>query len=99
LRKLAAAITSVAVLAMPAAALAQPRWHRGTRAQVTVYPQHGRLGTLNYDPKTNTAWYGSLHLNTRYLTYTAARRKTACHELGHPGGTDHATLRRIYARP
>lgn len=21
--------------------------------------------TLNYDPKTNIAWYGSLHLNTR----------------------------------
>ena len=44
--------------------------------------------TLNYDPRTNTAWYGSLHLNTRYLTYAAARRKT-----------DYANLRRIYARP
>jgi hypothetical protein len=45
--------------------------------------------TLNYDPKTNTAWYGSLHLNTRYLTSAAARRKTACHELGHVLGLEH----------
>jgi hypothetical protein len=39
--------------------------------------------TLNYDLKTNTTWYGSLHLNTRYLTGAAARRKVTCHELGH----------------
>jgi hypothetical protein len=45
--------------------------------------------TLNYDPKTNTAWYGSLHLNTRYLTSAAARRKTACHKLGHVFGLEH----------
>ena len=45
--------------------------------------------TLNYDPRTNTAWYGSLHLNTRYLTSSAARRKTACHELGHIFGLEH----------
>ena len=33
-------------------------------------PGRPRAGwtTLNYDPKTNTAWYGSLHLNNRYLT-------------------------------
>jgi hypothetical protein len=132
LRKLAAVITFMAVLALPAAALAQPRWHRGATAQVTVYVEKTGVGatnwsfvkragiewsrssrihvifvkrcpsksycvkvyetrstrnmagwvTLNYDPKTNTAWYGRLHLNTRYLTYTAARRKNACHELG-----------------
>jgi hypothetical protein len=45
--------------------------------------------TLNYDPRSNTAWYGTLHLNTRYLTTAAARRKTACHELGHIFGLDH----------
>jgi hypothetical protein len=45
--------------------------------------------TLNYDPRTNYAWYGSLHLNTRHLTSSAARRKTACHELGHILGLDH----------
>ena len=45
--------------------------------------------TLNYDPKTNTAWYGSLHLNNRYLTSAPARRKTACHELGHAFGLGH----------
>jgi predicted Zn-dependent protease len=45
--------------------------------------------TLNYDPKTNTAWYGNIHLNDRYLTNAAARRKTACHELGHAFGLDH----------
>jgi predicted Zn-dependent protease len=44
---------------------------------------------VNYDPRTNTAWYGTLHLNARYLTSAAARRKTACHELGHIVGLDH----------
>jgi hypothetical protein len=44
---------------------------------------------LNADPRTNYAWYGSVHLNTRYLTSSAARRKTACHELGHAVGLDH----------
>ena len=45
--------------------------------------------TLNYDPETNIAWSGSLHLNTRYLTSAATRRKTACHELGHVFGLEH----------
>ena len=45
--------------------------------------------TLNYDPKTNTAWYGSLQLNNRYLTSAWVRRKTACHELGHAVGLGH----------
>jgi hypothetical protein len=33
--------------------------------------------TLNYDPRTNAAWYGSLHLNTRYLTHAAGARPPA----------------------
>jgi hypothetical protein len=45
--------------------------------------------TVNYDPRTNYAWYGSLHLNNRYLTSSAARRKTTCHELGHVFGLQH----------
>jgi len=45
--------------------------------------------TLNADPRTNYAWYGTLHLNNRYLTSSATRRKTACHELGHVVGLDH----------
>jgi hypothetical protein len=139
LRKLVAAIAFLAVTALPATALAQPHWHRGEEAQVTVYVERTRVGatnwsyvkragaawarssriqlvfvkrcpssyycvkvyqvrsarnqagwaTLNYDPRTNTAWYGTLHLNTRYLTSAAARRKTACHELGHIVGLDH----------
>jgi hypothetical protein len=118
LRKLVAVITFLAILVLPAAAMAQPRWHRGAKSQVTVYVEKTRVGatnwsyvkrsgiewghssriqvvfvnrcptryycvkvyevrstriqagwaTLNYDPRTNTAWYGSLHLNTRYLT-------------------------------
>jgi hypothetical protein len=54
--------------------------------------------TLNYDPNTNTAWYGSLHLNTRYLTSAAARRKTACHELGHVFGLEHRRTGRTCMR-
>jgi hypothetical protein len=139
LRKLVATLAFLAVTALPATALAQPHWHRGTNAQVTVYVEKTRVGatngsyikragiewarssrirvvfvkrcasryycvkvyegsttrplagwtTLNYDPKTNTAWYGSLHLNNRYLTSASARRKTAYHELGHAFGLGH----------
>ena len=54
--------------------------------------------TLNYDPKTNTAWYGSVHLNTSYLTNASARRKTACHELGHIFGLEHRRTGRTCMR-
>jgi hypothetical protein len=54
--------------------------------------------TLNYDPKTNYAWYGSVHLNNRYLTSSAARRKTACHELGHALGLGHRRTGRTCMR-
>jgi hypothetical protein len=42
--KLVAAITCLAVLALPAAALAQPRWHRGSKTQITVYVEKTRIG-------------------------------------------------------
>ena len=139
MRRLVAAIAFLAVLVLPATALAQPRWHRGANAQVSIYLERTRVSatnwtyvkaagkewarssrirvvfvtrcpsryycvkvydgrssrkmagwaTVNYDPRTNTAWYGSVHLNTRYLTSGAARRKTACHELGHIFGLEH----------
>jgi hypothetical protein len=139
LRKLVAAVVLLATLALPATALAQPRWYRGAKPEVTVFVEKTRVGatnwhaiklagiewgrssrlrvvfvnrcpsryycvkvydgrwssnragwaTLNYDPTTNYAWYGSLHLNNRYLTGTSTRRKTACHELGHAFGLEH----------
>ena len=54
--------------------------------------------TLNYDPRTNYAWYGSLHLNNRYLTGSATRRKTAYHELGHALGLGHRRTGRTCMR-
>jgi hypothetical protein len=36
LRKLVAGIAFVAVLALPATALAQPRWYRGAKPEVTI---------------------------------------------------------------
>jgi hypothetical protein len=61
-------------------------------------PDMAGWATLNYDPKTNTSWYGSLPLNTRYLTYASARRKTACHELGHVFGLEHRKTGRTCMR-
>jgi predicted Zn-dependent protease len=148
LRKLVAALAFLAVTALPATVQAQPHWHRGEEAQVTVYVERTQVGpvnwsyvkragaewarssrievlfvkrcpssyycvkvyqqrssrnlagwaTMHYDPKTNTAWYGSLHLNTRYLTSDAARRKTTCHELGHVLGLDHRRAGRTCMR-
>jgi Matrixin len=128
-----------AVMAVPAQALAQPRWYRGTASQVTVYFERTRVSnanwefvrsagwrwsrssrirvvlvakcprreycvkitegryntqwagrtTLTYDPKTNTAWWGTIKLNTRYLYNRATRRMTTCHEMGHALGLSH----------
>jgi hypothetical protein len=147
-RKLVVAAVLLGVTAAPAQALAQPRWYRGSRTQVTIYVEKTRVGatnwsylkragadwsrsgriavlfvrrcpsrlycvkvfegrwsrhmagwaTLNYDPKTNYAWYGSIHLNNRYLTSSAARRKTACHELGHAVGLGHRRTGRTCMR-
>jgi hypothetical protein len=148
LRKLVAGIAFVAVLVLPATALAQPRWYRGAKPEVTIYVEKTRVGatnwssvkragiewarsgririvfvnhcpsryycvkvydgrssrnmagwaTLNHDPRTNYAWYGSLHLNNRYLTGSATRRKTVCHELGHIVGLGHRTTGRTCMR-
>jgi hypothetical protein len=57
--------------------------------QVRLSQNLAGWATLTYDLATNTAWYGSLHLNTRFLTSDATRRKTTCHELGHIFGLDH----------
>jgi hypothetical protein len=48
LRKLVATLAFLAVTALPAAALAQPHWHRGTNAQVTVYVEKTRVGATNW---------------------------------------------------
>jgi hypothetical protein len=53
--------------------------------------------TLNYDPKTNTAWYGSLHLNNRYLTSASARRRPPATSSATPSAS--ATAGRVEAVP
>ena len=148
MRKLIAVAVLVGVVLLPAQALAQPRWYRGSNREVTVYLERTRVGatnwsyvkragirwaysgrvrivfvnrcpsrwycvkvyegrwsrnmagwtSLNYDPRTNYAWYGSVHLNTRYLTSSATRRETACHELGHAIGLGHRTSGRTCMR-
>jgi hypothetical protein len=47
-RKLVAVFAVLAVLVLPATALAQPRWHRGAKAQVTVYVEKTRVGATNW---------------------------------------------------
>jgi hypothetical protein len=56
----------------------------------------GRPSTTT--PSTGYAWYGSLHLNNRYLTSAAVRHKTACHELGHARGLGHRRTGRTCMR-
>jgi hypothetical protein len=48
MRKLVAALAVLAVLGLPAAALAQPRWHRGSNAQVSVYVERTKVGSVNW---------------------------------------------------
>ena len=61
-----AAITFLAVLALPAAALAQPRWHRGSKSQVTVYVEKTRVGATNwsYVKRSGIEWSrsGRIHV-------------------------------------
>jgi hypothetical protein len=60
--------------------------------RVTEYRARDLKGgrTLLYaDPRTNRAWYGEVRVNLHYATTTAARRKIACHEVGHAVGAVH----------
>jgi hypothetical protein len=50
LRKLVAVITFLAIMVLPAAAMAQPRWHRGAKSQVTVYVEKTRVGATKRSP-------------------------------------------------
>jgi predicted Zn-dependent protease len=63
---------------------------------VTITTRHRLSRTRTKRQAHDLGWsararprYGSLHLNTRYLTSAATRRKTACHELGHAFGLEH----------
>jgi hypothetical protein len=60
---------------------------QGLRGQ--LHQADGRPGDAQLRPRTNYAWYGSLHLNDRFLTGPATQRKTACHEPGHVFGLCH----------
>jgi hypothetical protein len=48
LRKLVTGFVFVAVLVLPATALAQPRWYWGSKAEVTVYVEKTRVGATNW---------------------------------------------------
>ena len=69
MRKLVAAITFAAVLTLPAAALAQPRWHRGAKAQVTVYVEKTRVGATNwsYIKRAGIEWSGSSRIHVSFV--------------------------------
>jgi hypothetical protein len=50
LGKLVAVITFLAIMVLPAAAMAQPRWDRGAKSQVTVYVEKTRVGATKRSP-------------------------------------------------
>ena len=66
MRKLVAAIAFLAVTALPATALAQPRWHRGEEAQVTVYVERTRVGVTNwsYVKRAGALWARSSRISS-----------------------------------
>jgi hypothetical protein len=69
LRKLVAAVTFLGVLALPAAALAQPRRHRGANAQVTVYVDETRVGATNwsYIKRSGLEWARSSRVHVVFV--------------------------------
>ena len=73
MRKLVAVITFLAILVLPAAAMAQPRWHRGAKSQVTVYMEKTRVGATNwsYVKRSGIDW-GAAAAASTWCSSTAA---------------------------
>ena len=70
-----AASTFLAVLALPATALAQPRWHRGSKPQVTVYVEKTRVGATNwsYVKRSGIEWSRSSRIHVIFVKRCPSR--------------------------
>jgi hypothetical protein len=75
LRKLVATLTFVAVVALPATALAQPHWYRGTDAQVTMYVERTRVGATNwsYIKRAGVEWARSSRIRVVFVNHCPSR--------------------------
>jgi hypothetical protein len=65
-----------------------------------VYVERTRVGASNwsYVKRAGAEWARSSRIQSRHLTSATARRKTACHELGHLFGLDHRRTGRTCMR-
>ena len=69
MRKLVATLAFLAVVAVPATALAQPHWYRGGNAQVTVYVERTRVGATNWSfiKRAGTEWARSSRIRVVFV--------------------------------
>jgi hypothetical protein len=65
-RKLVAVAVLLGVAALPAQALAKPRWYRGSKTEVTVYVERTRVGASNWSAVKRAgvrwAWSGRVRI-------------------------------------
>jgi hypothetical protein len=87
------------IAAVPAWALAQPRWYRGSKTEVTVYVERTRVGAANWSSRRKTACHELGHALGHRRTGRTCMRDGFATMYGHPDATDHANLRALYRRP
>ena len=75
MRNLVATLTFLAVVAVPATALAHPHWYRGSHAQVTVYVERTRVWATNWSSikRVGTEWARSSRIRVVFVNRCPSR--------------------------